>query len=107
MEKCRVYEDMNVIKYIVISCGQPYKLAWIKINAWRSSEANCKRLTTPSLCVMYIKDIVGAESADLVEALLRDMMEIMEGFKAVKEHNDKVYESLVKEQEEVKAASHP
>lgn len=43
----------------------------------------------------------------MVEALLRDMMEIMEGFKAVKEHNDKVYESLVKEQEEVKALPYP
>jgi hypothetical protein len=48
-----------------------------------------------------IREIVGEESVELVEALVNDMLEIMQGFKAVKDHSDQVYEALVKEQDEV------
>jgi len=47
------------------------------------------------------KELIDAENVDLVEALINDMTEIMEGFSVVKEYSDKVYASLVKEQEEV------
>jgi len=56
--------------------------------------------TTLNLWVM-IGEIVGEESVELVEALMKDMLEAMQGFKTVKDHNDQVYEALIKEQEEV------